>query len=162
MKYVQRPNCSPVILLCRHPPERLLGYSGTCSKFELLKADLNSDSFTWLPNDPTSKISMGQGTSAEDAASSSSFATARAVEPAADPMGESLKRCIQPKVHQLIRERSRRLIVVMGKYAREAPYIIADSEKSDKPFNRHRPTARVVSEDTLELACFTRRDYVKR
>jgi hypothetical protein len=76
-------------------------------------------------------------------------------------MGESLKRYIQPKVHQLIRERSWRLIVVVGKYAREAPYIIADSEKSDKPFNRHRPTARVTSEDTLELACFPGRDYVK-
>jgi hypothetical protein len=89
------------------------------------------------------------------------FATAHAVGPSANPMGDSLHHYIQPKIHQLIRQRQWCLIKVVGKYAREAPYIIADSEKTDKPFNRHRPTARVLSEDNLELACFPGRDYVK-
>jgi hypothetical protein len=106
---------------------------------------------------------MGLTISADEdaSASSSRFAIAHAVGPSANPMGESLQRYIQTKVHQLIRERRWLRIVILGKYAREAPYIIADSEKSDKPFNRHRPTARVLSEDTLELACFPGRDYVK-
>lgn len=76
-------------------------------------------------------------------------------------MGHNLLGYVEPKIHQFIRNDTWREIKVIGKYARESPYVVSDTEKRFKRFNWHRPTARIIDSDTLEVACFPGRFYVQ-
>lgn len=82
---------------------------------------------------------------------------------ALDPhtMGDSLNTYVLPKIHQEFKRRSWLRIIVRGKYERDNPAIPADTEKSDKPFNFHRPTATILDADTIAINCFPGRDYVR-
>lgn len=89
------------------------------------------------------------------------YSTATAVNPSRHPMGHHLLGYVEPKVHHLVRVGTWREIRVVGKHARDSPYVVSDNEKNFKLFNWHRPTARVIDSDTLEIACFPGRYYVQ-
>jgi len=77
-------------------------------------------------------------------------------------MGDSLYAYIIPKIHQEIKRRPWSRILVRGRYDRSPSAIPAVTEKRDKPFNFHRPTATVDGDgETLMLNCFPGRDYVR-
>jgi hypothetical protein len=83
-------------------------------------------------------------------------------ELSAHTMGDSLFAYIAPKIHQEIKRRPWSRIIIRGKYDRSASAIPAVTEKSDKPFNFHRPTATIDGGgETLMLNCFPGRDYVR-
>jgi len=75
--------------------------------------------------------------------------------------GNSILEYVQPKIHQDIRLRDWSLILVKGHYVRSGSAVTADTEKSNKPFNRHRPTATILDSDTISLNCFPGKDYVR-
>ncbi|UKZ83831.1 hypothetical protein TrVFT333_011644 [Trichoderma virens FT-333] len=75
-------------------------------------------------------------------------------------MGTSLPRYLDIKVHQAVRERAYDGITVVGAYSRSYPSTIFQGEKTDKPFNWQRPTARIV-DNHLYIECFPGYDYVE-
>lgn len=81
--------------------------------------------------------------------------------PSKHAMGVSLNNYVLPKIHQDIKRRKWSRIIVRGKYDRNSPAVVAETEKSEKPFNFHRPTATVMDENTLVLNCFPGKDYVR-
>ncbi|KAF2801357.1 uncharacterized protein BDZ99DRAFT_403435 [Mytilinidion resinicola] len=78
-------------------------------------------------------------------------------------MGDSLNAYVLPKIHQEISSKGRSWsrIIVRGSYERDSPAIPADTEKSDKAFNFHRPTATILDDNTIAINCFPGRDYVR-
>ena len=77
-------------------------------------------------------------------------------------MFESLKPYIVERIHPIISERLWSRIIVRGNYARRGSNVnISSTENRDKSFNWHRPTAIVLDNSSLEIACFPGRDYVQ-
>ncbi|OQE46788.1 hypothetical protein PENCOP_c001G07751 [Penicillium coprophilum] len=77
-------------------------------------------------------------------------------------MHETLEAYVDGKIHPLLRKRVWPRIVVRGHYARSAPNVnISSTEKREKRFNWHRPTAFIVNHLILEIRCFPGRDYVQ-
>lgn len=68
-------------------------------------------------------------------------------------MGASLPRYLGMKVHPLVDSSSWTKLVVVGQHDRNESVI--GREKTDKPFNWQRPTAKRVGED-LHIRCFFR------
>lgn len=79
----------------------------------------------------------------------------------AHSMGGSILEYVLPKIHQDIKKRDWSLILVRGFYDRSSSVVLADTEKTEKPFNWHRPTTTVLDSSTISLNCFPGRDYVQ-
>ncbi|KAI2717543.1 hypothetical protein CBS147332_4423 [Penicillium roqueforti] len=76
-------------------------------------------------------------------------------------MHETLQTYVDGKIHPLIKTRVWPRIVVCGHYDRNGPNVhISPTEKREKRFNWHRPTAVIIDDSTLEVRCFPGRDYV--
>ncbi|KAK6387098.1 hypothetical protein LTS17_000364 [Exophiala oligosperma] len=73
-------------------------------------------------------------------------------------MRHSLKKYIGDKIHQDVRDRRWRRIIVRGHYRRDG---LSTFEKEGRRFNWHRPTSRIIDDDVLEINCFPGQDYVK-
>jgi hypothetical protein len=91
------------------------------------------------------------------------FKEAKAVDPSEHAFGiVHLKDYVLPKLHHFIRERRWHTILVTGRFSRKLPYVISDTtEKREKRFNWYRPTARILPEGVLEVACFPGQAYVE-
>lgn len=86
---------------------------------------------------------------------------ANAIDPSNHCMGESLLNYLLPKIHQYIKERDWSQIVVKPTYIRASPAVPAETEKSNKLFNWHRPTATVIDDGTIHINCYPGNDYVQ-
>ncbi|KAK5655264.1 hypothetical protein OQA88_5831 [Cercophora sp. LCS_1] len=77
-------------------------------------------------------------------------------------MGASLLRYLAIKVHQSVLTQSYARIVIIGAYTRySASSIPFNLEKTDKPFNWERPTARHdITTNTLYIECFPGLDHL--
>lgn len=73
-------------------------------------------------------------------------------------MNASLYGYLEMKIHELIKEREYKNIIVIGDADRSEG--VSAHEKKGKMFNWQRPTAKVVGED-LYIRCYPGRDYVK-
>ena len=82
--------------------------------------------------------------------------------PSTHTMGASLARYLAIKVHQLVLARPYSRILIIGSYARYSPSSVAfNLEKTDKPFNWERPTARHdTNTNTLHIECFPGMDHL--
>lgn len=76
-------------------------------------------------------------------------------------MRDSLPNYVCDKIHQDIRDGHWSRIVVRGQYRRDAKERISSVEKRGKRFNWHRPTSKILDDNTLEIHCFPGKDYVK-
>lgn len=77
-------------------------------------------------------------------------------------MHETLKAYIDGRIHPLVGSRIWPRILVCGHYVRDAPNVhISRTEKDEKRFNWHRPTAMTFDDSTLEIRCFPGRDCVQ-
>ncbi|KAE9410590.1 hypothetical protein BT96DRAFT_1012099 [Gymnopus androsaceus JB14] len=73
-------------------------------------------------------------------------------------MGESLPRYLAMKIHPLVESSSWKNLIVVGRHDRLGSVI--GREKTDKPFNWMRPTAKQVGDD-LCIQCFPGEDHVE-
>jgi len=64
-------------------------------------------------------------------------------------MGRSLLRYLSLKIHPMVDSCDWERLIVIGKHDRSSNSEISDKEKSDKPFNWMRPTARLSGRDLL-------------
>ncbi|OJJ36954.1 hypothetical protein ASPWEDRAFT_38616 [Aspergillus wentii DTO 134E9] len=76
-------------------------------------------------------------------------------------MCASTKAYIAGKIHPTILLKPWSRIIVKGNYKRTGPNTHISPTEMDKRCNRHRPTATVVDDETLEINCFPGRDYVR-
>ncbi|KAF8806357.1 hypothetical protein BYT27DRAFT_7212575 [Phlegmacium glaucopus] len=74
-------------------------------------------------------------------------------------MGDSLLPYLAMKVHPLIETSHWRNIIVVGRHDRTGDSVVG-KEKTDKPFNWMRPSARFVGDD-IHIQCFPGSDYVE-
>ncbi|KAF8529945.1 hypothetical protein JB92DRAFT_3081215 [Gautieria morchelliformis] len=78
-------------------------------------------------------------------------------------MGDSLHRYLAMKIHPLVDGSKWTNLVVVGRHSRgvhDNGTVISSKEKTDKPFNWMRPTAKRIGED-LHIQCFPGADHVE-